>query len=101
MKYLREVRYEAWDKPLALFLRNPVLRYECGRVFPAGVGPGSPSGDVANWTSSRFNRSVETRRWYGWLRMLFTRCASSELEFGALREAMAHQRQGALSRKAW
>ncbi|CAM9453214.1 unnamed protein product, partial [Ascophyllum nodosum] len=22
---------------------------ECGRVFPAGVGPGSPSRDAANW----------------------------------------------------
>ena len=58
-------------KPLA-------LGYECERVFPAGVGPGSSSRDAVNccWLSSRFSRSVETRRWYGWLRMMFTRCTS-------------------------
>ena len=28
--------------PRALSLRNLVSGYECGRVFPAGVGPGSP-----------------------------------------------------------
>ena len=44
---------------------------ECGRVFPAGVGPGSPSIDAANWLPSRFSLSVETRRRYGWLRMGF------------------------------
>ena len=33
----------------ALSLRNLVSGYECGRVFPAGVGPGSPSRDAANW----------------------------------------------------
>ena len=32
----------------ALTLRNLVSGYECGRVFPAGVGPGSPSKDAAN-----------------------------------------------------
>ena len=32
--------------------------YECGRVFPAGVGPGSPSRDAANWLPSRFGLSV-------------------------------------------
>ena len=36
-----------------------------------GVGPGSPSRDVANWLPSRFSLSVETRRRYGWLRMMF------------------------------
>ena len=55
--------------PRNLSLRNLVSGYECGRVFPAGVGPGSPSRDAANGRSSRFSRSVETRRWYGWLRM--------------------------------
>ena len=45
--------------------------YECGRVFPAGVGPGSPSRDSVNWLSMRFSRSVETRRQYGWLRIVF------------------------------
>ena len=44
----------------------------CGRVFPAGVGPGSPSRDAANWLSSRFGLLVETRRQYGWLRMVFS-----------------------------
>ena len=58
----------------ALSPRNLVLGNECGRVFPAGVGLGSPSRDSANWLSSRFSRSVETRRRYGWLRMVFPRC---------------------------
>ena len=53
----------------ALSLRNLVSANECGGVFPAGVGPGSPSRDAANWLLSRFSLSVETRRWYGWLRM--------------------------------
>ena len=57
--------------PRALSLRNLVSGYECGRVFPAGVGPGSPSRDAANWLPSRFRLSVETRRRYGWLRMVF------------------------------
>ena len=62
--------------PRALSLRNLVLvsGYECGRVFPAGVGPGSPSRDAANWLLSRFGLSVETptRRQHGWLRMVFS-----------------------------
>ena len=60
-----------------------VLGFEFGKVFPAGVGPYSPSSDAANWLSSQFGRSVETRRRYVWLRMVLTRCASSELQFGA------------------
>ena len=55
--------------PRALSLRNLVSGYECGRVFPAGVGPGSPSRDAANWLPSRFSLSVETWGRYGWLRM--------------------------------
>ena len=43
-----------------------------GRVFPAGVGPGSPSRDAANLLSSRFGLSVKMRRRYGWLRMVFS-----------------------------
>ena len=35
-----------------------------------GVGPGSPSRDAANWLPSRFSLSVETRRRYGWLRIM-------------------------------
>ena len=58
------------SKSRALSLRNLVSGYECGRVFPAGVGPGSPSRDAANWLPSRFSLSVETRRRYGWLRMM-------------------------------
>ena len=57
--------------PCALSLRNLVLGYECGRVFPVGGGPGSPSRDAANWLSSRLSRSIEMRRRYGWLRMVF------------------------------
>ena len=56
----------------ALSLRNLVSGYECGRVFPAGVGPGSPSRDAANWLPSRSDLSVETRWQYGWLRMVFS-----------------------------
>ena len=55
----------------ALSFRNLVSGYECERVFAAGVGPGSISRDAANWLTSRFSRSVETRRRYGWLRMVF------------------------------
>ena len=67
-------RYLCWLNPLiatrALSRRNLVSGYECGEVFPAGVGPGSPSRDAANWLPSRFSLSVETRR-YGWLRIVF------------------------------
>ena len=59
-------------QPRALSLRNLVSGYECGRIFPAAVGPGSPSSDTANWLFSRFGLSVETRRQYGWLRMVFS-----------------------------
>ena len=52
-------------------LPNLVSGYECGRVFPAGIGPDPPSRDAANWLLSRFGLSVETRRRYGWLRMVF------------------------------
>ena len=48
------------------------MGYECGRVFPAGVGLGPPSRNVANWLPSRFSLSVKTRQWYGWLRMVFS-----------------------------
>ena len=43
----------------------------CGRVFSAGVGQGLTLRNAANWLSSRFSRSVETRRRYGWLSMVF------------------------------
>ena len=57
--------------PRALSLQNLVLGYECGRAFPTGVGPGSPSRDAVNWLPSRFSLSVETRRRYDCLRMVF------------------------------
>ena len=46
---------------------------------PAGVRPDSRSRDAVNWLSSPFNRLAETRRRYGWLRMVLTRFSSSEL----------------------
>ena len=64
----KAVRYQSNSR--ALSLRNLVSGYECGRIFPAGVGPGSPSRDAANWLPSRFSLSVETRRRYRWLRMM-------------------------------
>ena len=63
----------------ALSLRNPVSGYECGSVFPAGVGPDSLSRDAANWRSSRFSRSVEMRRRYGWLRMVLPSSAAASI----------------------
>ena len=57
--------------------------------------------DATNWLSSRFSRSVETQRRFGWLKMIYTRCASSELQCCVLREMVARERQGALSREAW
>ena len=57
--------------------------------------------DATNWLSLRLGRSVEKRRRFGWLRMMFDRCASSEFHFGALRDVVARERQGVLSRKSW
>ena len=88
--------------PRALSLRNLASGYECGRVFPAGVGPGSPSRDAANWLPSRFSLSVETRRRYGWFEDGVPRCAplpSSNLV--PFRRVAGRERQGALSRRAW
>ena len=55
----------------SLSVRNLVSGYECVMVFPAGVGPGSPSRGVVNWLSSRLSWSVKTRRRYGWFRIVF------------------------------
>ena len=85
-------------------LRNLLVSgNECGRVFPAGVGPGSPSRDAANWLPSRFSLSVETRRRYSWLRMMVFPGARlfpspNLVPFGRV---AARERQGALSRRAW
>ena len=58
-----------------LSLRNLVSGYACGRVFLAGVEPTSLLRDAVNWLSLRFSLSVETRWRYGWLKMVFRRCA--------------------------
>ena len=83
-------------------LRNLVSGYEVGRVFPAVVGPGSPLRDAANWLPSRFGQSVEMRRRYGCLRMVFPGVrlfrALSLVPFGRV---AARERQGALSQRAW
>ena len=92
----------SWHR--ARSLRNLLVSgNECGRVFPAGVGPGSPSRDAANWLPSRFSLSVETRRRYGWLRMMVFPGARlfpspNLVPFGRV---AARERQGALSRRAW
>ena len=58
----------------------------------AGVELDSLSRDATNRLSSGFSPSVETRRWFGWLRMVFTRCTSSELQFRVLREVITRDR---------
>ena len=68
----KDVIFTLYCTSRALSLRNLVSGYQCGRVFPAGVGPGSLSRDAANWLPSRSDLSVETRRQYGWLRMVFS-----------------------------
>ena len=86
----------------ALSLRNLVSRYECGRVVPAGVGPGSPSRDTANWMPSRFSLSVETRRRYGWLRMVFPGALLFRTPIWCPSGGIAaRERQETLSRRAW
>ena len=72
-------------------------------INTADVGPGSPSRDAANWLPSRFSLSVETRRRYGWLRMMVFPGARlfpspNLVPFGRV---AARERQGALSRRAW
>ena len=92
------------DTSRAHSLRNLLVSgNECGRVFPAGVGPGSPSRDAANWLPSRFSLSVETRRRYGWLRMMVFPGARlfPSPNLGPFGRVAARERQGALSRRAW
>ena len=71
MQFNKHIHNSTYIHTRALSLRNLVSGYECERVFPAGVGPGSPSRDAANWVPSRSSLSVETRRRYGWLTMVF------------------------------
>ena len=83
-------------------LRNLISGDKCGRVFPAGVGPGSPSRDAANWPPSRFSRSVGTRRRYGCLRTVFPSARLFRAPIWcSLGGVVARERQGALSRRAW
>ena len=92
------------DTSRARSLRNLLVSgNECRRVFPAGVGPGSPSRDAANWLPSRFSLSVETRRRYGWLRMMVFPGARlfPSPNLGPFGRVAARERQGALSRRAW
>ena len=104
LRSLPRVRWHRASSPRARSLRNLLVSgNECGRVFPAGVGPGSPSRDAANWLPSRFSLSVETRRRYGWLRMMVFPGARlfpspNLVPFGRV---AARERQGALSRRAW
>ena len=81
---------------------NLVSGYECGRVFPAGVGPGSPSRDAANWLPSQFSLEVETRRRYGWVMMVFPGTRLFQVPIWCPSGGVAaRERQGALSRRAW
>ena len=63
------------------------------------VGLDSPSRDAGNWLFSRLSRSVKMRWRFGWLGMILTSHAFPELQFGALREMVARERQRVLSRK--
>ena len=67
----RETHMVKSEKAASVTGTTLMTTYECGRVSPAGVGPGSPSRDAVNWLPSRSSLSVETRRRYGWLRMVF------------------------------
>ena len=94
-------RRNSW-RSRTLSLRDLVSKYECERVFPAGVGPGSPSRDAADWIPSRVSQSVETRRRYGWLRMVFPGARLFRALIWCPSEGMAaRERQGALSWSAW
>ena len=88
--------------PRALSLRNLVSGYERGRVFPAGVGPGSPSRDAANWLPSRFGLSVVDAAAVWLAEDGVPRYAplprSNLVPFGRV---AARERQGALWRRAW
>ena len=82
--------------------RNPFLGYECGRVFPAGEGPDSPS----KVTPSGCFHDLDGRLRRGSGLVVEEWCPlgappSSELQFGALREEVARERQEILSRKTW
>ena len=79
---------------------KPVLGYEFGMLFSAGVWPDSPTGDDTNCLSLLlFGRSVKKWRRFFWLRILSTRCASSGSQFIAHREEVARERQVIFSRK--
>ena len=63
----------AWasSTPFQKAIRNLASGVWVWEGLSGGVGPGSSSSDAANWLPSRFSLSVEKRRRYGWLRMVF------------------------------
>ena len=90
-------KYERVHCTRALSLRNLVSGYECGRVFPAGVGPGSPSRDALcclRDSACRLRRGAEDDG--------VPSCAPlpspNLVPFGMV---AARERQGVLSRRAW
>ena len=90
------------NPPRALSLRNLVSGYECWRVFPAGVGPDSPSRDAANWLPSQFILSVEMRRRYGWLRVVLPGARLFRAPIWCPSGGVAaRERQGTPWRRAW
>ena len=100
--WVTQLRTDYVHSSCALSLRNLVAGYECGRVFPACVGPGSPSRDATSCLSSRLSPLIETRRRYAWLMIVFpgVRLARAPIWCPSGGVA-ARERQGTLSRRAW
>ena len=59
----------------SLSLRNLILGLGVWDGLSGGCSTGLTLKSDTNWLSPRSSRSVETRRRYGWLRMVFPRCA--------------------------
>ena len=86
-----------------LSLRNLVPGYDCGRVFPAGVGPGSPSRDALQPTGCLCDSACHLDAAAVWLAEdAVPRCAPlpcpNLVPFGRV---AAREGQGAPSRRAW
>ena len=75
----------------ALFLRNLVLGYGCKRVFPAGIEGARTT--LTRWHPLTVYAVQPPLRWLNCVRMMSTRCASSEFQFRALREVATRERQ--------
>ena len=73
---------------------KPGFGYECVRVVPAGVGLAQVMQQTGCPCDSAGQDAAAV-----WL--VEDGAAYSELQLGALREVMAHERQGALSREVW